>query len=125
VLIYAQKGSGKRSNLFTDYTFGVWDGDQLVPFAKAYSGLTDAEIRKVDRFVRDNTLEKFGPVRAVKPLLVFELAFEAIQPSSRHRSGVAVRFPRISRWREDKKPEDADSLETIKEMLNAYQSAAP
>ena len=123
VLIYAQKGSGKRSNLFTDYTFGVWDGDQLVPFAKAYSGLTDAEIRKVDRFVRDNTLEKFGPVRAVKPELVFELAFEAIQPSSRHRSGVAVRFPRISRWRDDKKPEDADSLETIKEMLNAYRSA--
>jgi DNA ligase 1 len=123
VLIYAQKGSGKRSNLFTDYTFGVWDGDQLVPFAKAYSGLTDAEIKKVDRFVRDNTLEKFGPVRAVKPELVFELAFEAIQPSSRHRSGVAVRFPRISRWREDKKPQDADSLETIKEMLSAYQSA--
>jgi DNA ligase-1 len=123
VLIYAQKGSGKRSNLFTDYTFGVWDGDQLVPFAKAYSGLTDAEIRKVDRFVRDNTLEKFGPVRAVQPELVFELAFEAIQPSSRHRSGVAVRFPRISRWREDKKPADADSLETIKEMLNIYQSA--
>lgn len=122
VLIYAQKGSGKRSNLFTDYTFGVWDGDQLVPFAKAYSGLTDAEIRKVDRFVRDNTLEKFGPVRAVKPELVFELAFEAIQPSNRHRSGVAVRFPRISRWREDKKPGDADSLETIKEMLAAYQS---
>ena len=125
VLIYAQKGSGKRSNLFTDYTFGVWDGDQLVPFAKAYSGLTDAEIRKVDRFVRDNTLEKFGPVRAVRPELVFELAFEAIQPSSRHRSGVAVRFPRISRWREDKKPEDADSLETIKEMLTAYRSSAP
>lgn len=125
VLIYAQKGSGKRSNLFTDYTFGVWDGDQLVPFAKAYSGLTDAEIRKVDRFVRDNTLEKFGPVRAVKPELVFELAFEAIQPSSRHRSGVAVRFPRISRWREDKKPQDADSLETIKEMLNAYRAETP
>ena len=123
VLIYAQKGSGKRSNLFTDYTFGVWDADQLVPFAKAYSGLTDAEIRKVDRFVRDNTLEKFGPVRAVKPELVFELAFEAIQPSTRHRSGVAVRFPRISRWRDDKKAEDADSLETIQEMLRAYQTA--
>ncbi len=123
VLIYGQKGSGKRSNLFTDYTFGVWDGDQLVPFAKAYSGLTDAEIRKVDRFVRDNTLEKFGPVRAVKPELVFELAFEAIQKSSRHRSGVAVRFPRISRWREDKTAKDADSLQTIQEMLDAYQSA--
>lgn len=119
VLIYAQKGSGKRSNLFTDYTFGVWNKDELVPFAKAYSGLTDAEIRRVDRFVRDNTIEKFGPVRAVKPELVFELAFEAIQKSARHKSGVAVRFPRISRWREDKKIADADSLETIQEMLNA------
>ena len=123
VLIYAQKGSGKRSNLFTDYTFGVWKGDELVPFAKAYSGLTDAEIRKVDRFVRDNTLETFGPVRSVKPQLVFELAFEAIQRSTRHKSGVAVRFPRIARWREDKQIKDADSLETIFEMLDAYQSA--
>jgi len=125
VMIYAQKGNGKRSNLFTDYTFGVWKGDELVPFAKAYSGLTDAEIRKVDRWVRDNTLETFGPVRAVKPELVFELAFEAIQPSSRHKSGIAVRFPRIARWRDDKKPEDADSLETIKEMLNAFEAEHP
>ena len=124
VMIYAQKGSGKRSNLFTDYTFGVWKGDELVPFAKAYSGLNDAEIRKVDRFVRDNTLETFGPVRSVKPELVFELAFEAIQRSTRHKSGVAVRFPRISRWRDDKRAEDADSLETVFEMLDAYQSAA-
>ena len=123
VLIYAQKGSGKRSNLFTDYTFAVWKGDELVPFAKAYSGLTDAEIRKVDRFVRNNTLETFGPVRAVKPELVFELAFEAIQRSTRHKSGVAVRFPRIARWREDKKIADADSIETIYEMLEAYQNA--
>jgi DNA ligase-1 len=123
VLIYAQKGSGKRSNLFTDYTFAVWKGDELVPFAKAYSGLTDAEIRKVDRFVRDNTIETFGPVRSVKPELVFELAFEAIQRSTRHKSGVAVRFPRIARWREDKKPADADSLETIHEMLDALQNA--
>jgi DNA ligase 1 len=122
VLIYAQKGSGKRSNLFTDYTFGVWNGDELVPFAKAYSGLNDVEIRKVDRFVRDNTVETFGPVRSVKPQLVFELAFEAIQRSTRHKSGVAVRFPRIARWREDKQIEDADSLETIYEMLDAYQS---
>jgi DNA ligase-1 len=120
VMIYAQKGNGKRSNLFTDYTFGVWNGDELVPFAKAYSGLTDAEIRKVDRWVRDNTLETFGPVRAVKSELVFELAFEAIQPSSRHKSGIAVRFPRISRWRDDKRPEEADSLQTIKEMLDAF-----
>ena len=124
VLIYAQKGSGKRSNLFTDYTFAVWKGDELVPFAKAYSGLTDAEIRKVDRFVRDNTIEKFGPVRAVKAELVFELGFEAIQRSTRHKSGVAVRFPRILRWRDDKLPRDADSLETIHEMLDAYQNAA-
>jgi len=123
VLIYAQKGSGKRSNLFTDYTFAVWKGDELVPFAKAYSGLTDVEIRKVDRFVRDNTMETFGPVRSVKPELVFELAFEAIQRSTRHKSGVAVRFPRIARWREDKTIKDADSLETIQEMLDTYQSA--
>ncbi|MFL6468981.1 MAG: ATP-dependent DNA ligase [Pyrinomonadaceae bacterium] len=124
VLIYAQKGSGKRSNLFTDYTFGVWKGDELVPFAKAYSGLNDVEIRKVDRFVRDNTIESFGPVRSVKPELVFELAFEAIQRSPRHKSGVAVRFPRIARWRDDKRIEDADSLETVYEMLDAYQMAA-
>ncbi len=123
VLIYAQKGSGKRSNLFTDYTFAVWKGEELVPFAKAYSGLTDAEIRKVDRFVRDNTIETFGPVRSVKPELVFELAFEAIQRSTRHKSGVAVRFPRISRRREDKLAKNADSLQTINEMLDAYQSA--
>jgi len=122
VLIYAQKGSGKRSNLFTDYTFAVWKGDELVPFAKAYSGLTDAEIRKVDRFIRDNTVETFGPVRSVKPELVFELAFEAIQRSTRHKSGVAVRFPRISRWREDKKIKDADSLHTIYDMLDAFQN---
>jgi DNA ligase-1 len=122
VLIYAQKGSGKRSNLFTDYTFGVWKGDELVPFAKAYSGLNDAEIRKVDRFVRDNTIDTFGPVRAVKPQLVFELAFEAIQRSTRHKSGVAVRFPRIARWRDDKKIEDADSLDTIFEMLDSFQN---
>jgi DNA ligase 1 len=121
VLIYAQKGSGKRSNLFTDYTFAVWNGDELVPFAKAYSGLTDAEIRRVDRFVRDNTVDKFGPVRSVKPELVFELGFEAIQKSSRHKSGVAVRFPRILRWRDDKTPREADSLETIHQMLDMYQ----
>ncbi|MEP6946714.1 MAG: ATP-dependent DNA ligase [Acidobacteriota bacterium] len=123
VLIYAQKGSGKRSNLYTDYTFAVWKGDELVPFAKAYSGLTDAEIRKVDRFVRENTLETFGPVRSVKAELVFELGFEALNRSTRHKSGVAVRFPRILRWRTDKTVRDADSLDTIYEMLDAYQSA--
>jgi len=117
VLIYAQPGTGKRATLYTDYTFGVWDGDQLVPFAKAYSGLTDAEIREVDAFIRRNTVEKFGPVRTVKPELVFELAFEAIQRSSRHKSGLAVRFPRILRWRTDKRMEEADSLETIRALL--------
>jgi DNA ligase-1 len=119
VLIYAQKGSGKRSNLFTDYTFAVWRDGELVPFAKAYSGLTDAEIRRVDNFVRRNTIETFGPVRSVTPQLVFELAFEAIQRSTRHKSGVAVRFPRISRWREDKTIKDADSLESIHALLEA------
>ncbi|MDY3554507.1 ATP-dependent DNA ligase [Gemmata sp. JC717] len=118
VLIYAQSGHGKRSGLYTDYTFGVWDGGALVPFAKAYSGLTDAEIRKVDAFIRANTLEKFGPVRTVKPELVFELGFEGIQASSRHKSGVAVRFPRMLRWRTDKKPEEADTLDRVKGLLN-------
>ncbi len=117
VLIYAQRGSGRRASLYTDYTFGVWDGDKLVPFAKAYSGLTDEEIRQVDAFVRHNTLERFGPVRVVKPELVFELAFEGIQRSSRHKSGIAVRFPRMARWRTDKKPAEADSLETIRALL--------
>jgi DNA ligase-1 len=119
VLIYAQRGSGKRASLYTDYTFGVWQDGKLVPFAKAYSGLTDEEIRRVDSFVRRNTLEKFGPVRTVKPELVMELAFEGIQISSRHKSGVAVRFPRISRWRHDKKVDDADSLDSVKAMINA------
>jgi DNA ligase-1 len=117
VLIYAQRGSGRRASLYTDYTFGVWDGDKLVPFAKAYSGLTDDEIRQVDAFVRNNTVERFGPVRVVKPELVFELAFEGIQRSTRHRSGIAVRFPRMARWRNDKKAADADSLETIRSLL--------
>ena len=119
VLIYAQRGTGKRASLYTDYTFGVWDGDHLVPFAKAYSGLTDAEIRQVDAFVRRNTTEKFGPVRTVKPELVFELAFEAIQRSSRHKSGIAVRFPRMLRWRTDKPITEADSLDTIRALLPA------
>jgi DNA ligase-1 len=117
VLIYAQPGNGRRASLFTDYTFGVWDQGSLVPFAKAYSGLTDEEIRQVDAFVRNNTIEKFGPVRRVKPELVFELAFEGIQLSSRHRSGIAVRFPRMARWRTDKKAEEADTIETIRALL--------
>ncbi|QEG23034.1 ATP-dependent DNA ligase [Mariniblastus fucicola] len=117
VLIYAQRGHGRRASLYTDYTFAVWQDAELVPFAKAYSGLTDAEIRKVDAFVRKNTNQKFGPVRSVTPQLVFELAFENIQTSTRHKSGVAVRFPRINRWRHDKQPADADRLETILEMV--------
>ena len=122
VLLYAQKGTGKRANLFTDYTFAVWKEGELVPFAKAYSGLTDKEIRRVDKFVRENTKESFGPVRSVTPQLVFELAFEAIQKSSRHKSGVAVRFPRILRWRDDKKIEEADSLDAIHALLESYEA---
>lgn len=119
VLIYAQPGTGRRAGLFTDYTFGVWDGDRLVPFAKAYSGLTDEEIRRVDAFVRRNTLEKFGPVRVVRPELVFELAFEGIQLSTRHKSGVAVRFPRMARWRTDKTAADADTLDRVRALISA------
>ena len=123
VLIYAQRGSGRRAGLYTDYTFALWrdgeDGRELVPFAKAYSGLTDAEIAEVDRFVRANTEDRFGPVRAVRPELVMELAFESIQASTRHKSGVAVRFPRILRWRRDKGIDDADALETLRAMIAA------
>ncbi|MCY2976225.1 MAG: ATP-dependent DNA ligase [Planctomycetota bacterium] len=117
VLIYAQKGHGKRSGLYTDYTFALWDGDRLVPFAKAYSGLDDREIKKIDRFVRQNTKEAFGPVRSVAPALVMELAFEGLQISSRHKSGIATRFPRIVRWRHDKKPEDANTLNELMGLL--------
>jgi DNA ligase-1 len=117
VLIYAQKGHGKRADLFTDYTFGVWDGEVLVSFAKAYSGLTAAEIREVDAYVKKNTKEKFGPVRTVTPGLVFEIAFEGIQASPRHKSGIALRFPRIARWRKDKTIEQANSIQDLKALL--------
>ncbi len=117
VMIYAQKGHGRRADLYTDYTFAVWDGDKLVPFAKAYSGLTDAEIGKVDYFIKRNTLEKFGPVRTVKPELVFEIGFEGINKSSRHKSGIALRFPRILRWRHDKPKEEADTIESLRALL--------
>ena len=117
VLMYAQRGSGKRASLYTDYSFGVWDGDKLSVFAKAYTGLTDAEIRKVDAFVRRNTLERFGPVRTVKPELVFEIAFEGVQRSTRHKIGLSVRFPRINRLRNDKKPQEADTIETLRALL--------
>ncbi|MDB5203319.1 MAG: ATP-dependent ligase LigC [Ferruginibacter sp.] len=122
VMIYAQKGHGRRSNLYTDYTFAVKDGDKLVSFAKAYSGLTDKEFAQVDSFVKRNSIEKFGPVRTVKPELVFELAFEGIAASNRHKSGVALRFPRISRWRKDKKADEINSLEDLKDMLRAYNN---
>ena len=117
VLIYAQAGSGRRANLFTDYTFAVWRGEDLVPIAKAYSGLSDQEIQTLDRWIRKNTQERFGPVRQVVPHHVFELAFEGINASTRHKSGVALRFPRIARWRNDKTPEDADSLTQVKNLL--------
>jgi DNA ligase 1 len=119
VMIYAQAGHGRRASLHTDYTFAVWDDGVLVPFAKAYSGLTDAEIRELDRWIRANTVEKYGPVRHVKPVHVFELGFEGIQPSPRHKSGVAVRFPRILRWRTDKSPDEADTLATLRALMGS------
>ena len=120
VMIYAQQGSGRRANLFTDFTFAVWDGDALVPFTKAYSGLTDAEFDKITRWVRRNTVERYGPVRQVTPHHVFEIAFEGIQASPRHKSGVALRFPRMSRWRHDKPKDEANTLADLKDMLAAY-----
>jgi DNA ligase 1 len=123
VMIYAQKGHGRRSNLYTDYTFAVKDGDKLTTFAKAYSGLTDEEFAQVDNFVKRNSIEKFGPVRTVKPELVFEIAFEGIAASNRHKSGVALRFPRINRWRKDKKAEEINTLDDLKKMLEMYGKA--
>jgi DNA ligase-1 len=120
VMVYAQKGHGRRSSLYTDYTFAVRNGDQLLTFTKAYSGLTDKEFSEVDHFIKRNSIEKFGPVRTVKPELVFEIAFEGIAESKRHKSGVALRFPRISRWRKDKKPEEINTLEDLKKMLEVY-----
>lgn len=119
ILIYAQSGHGRRANLFTDYTFAVWDEGVLVPFTKAYSGLTDKELLQIDHWIKRNTLEKFGPVRSVKPELVFELAFEGINVSSRHKSGIALRFPRILRWRKDKPPVEAN---TKQDLLNLIKS---
>jgi DNA ligase 1 len=121
VLMYAQPGHGRRASLHTDYTFAVWDDGQLVPFAKAYTGLTDDELRELDSWIRRNTVEKFGPVRAVKPEHVFELGFEGIQASPRHKSGVAVRFPRMLRWRTDKRPDEADTLATLRSLMDAAE----
>jgi DNA ligase-1 len=120
VLVYAQKGHGRRSSLFTDYTFALWDQDNLVPFAKAYSGLTDSEIREVDAIIKSNVREKFGPVRGVAPIMVMELAFESIQLSNRHKSGFAVRFPRIVRWRKDKLARDANCLNDLRNLVRSY-----
>lgn len=122
VLTYAMRGHGRRSNLFTDYTFALWQNQEdgtreLVTFAKAYSGLTDAEFRKVDDFIKKNTLERFGPVRSVTPQLVFEIGFEGIALSKRHKSGIATRFPRILRWRMDKKIDEANSIDDLKSMI--------
>jgi DNA ligase-1 len=119
VMVYAQYGHGQRAGLYTDYTFAVWDHDQLVPVAKAYSGLAQEEIREVDRFIRTHSTAKFGPVRQVEPTLVFELAFEGIQASPRHKSGIALRFPRIARWRQDKPAAEADTLESLRQLLAA------
>ena len=117
VMIYAQKGSGRRANFFTDYTFAVRDGDKLITIAKAYSGLTDKEIKEVNSFVVKNAVEKFGPVRTVKPELVFEIAFEGIAESKRHKAGLALRFPRIARWRKDKKADEINTLEDLRQLL--------
>jgi DNA ligase-1 len=122
VLIYAQPGSGRRASLLTDYTFGVWDGGELVPIAKAYSGLSNDEIDEMDRWIRRHTRERFGPVRHVEPLHVFELGFEGIARSSRHRSGIAVRFPRMLRWRRDKTPEEADTLDNVRKLLESVEA---
>ena len=120
VMIYAQAGSGRRANLFTDYTFAVWNGNELTPFTKAYSGLTDSEFRTITAWVRKNTLQKFGPVRQVPPEHVFEIAFEGIQASPRHKSGVALRFPRMLRWRHDKPASEANTLDDLNRMLQTY-----
>ncbi|MFO7771361.1 MAG: ATP-dependent DNA ligase, partial [Roseovarius gahaiensis] len=120
VMIYAQQGHGRRANLFTDFTFAVWDGNDLVPFTKAYSGLTDAEFRQITAWVRKNTLQRFGPVRQVRPEHVFEIAFEGIAPSPRHKSGVALRFPRMKRWRHDKPVAEANTLQDLRDMLAQF-----
>ncbi|MBM0742575.1 ATP-dependent DNA ligase [Phormidium sp. CLA17] len=117
VLIYAQAGTGKRANLFTDYTFALWQGEELVPFAKAYSGLDNKEIDELDKWIRKHTIEKFGPVRSVEPIQVFEIGFEGISQSKRHKSGISVRFPRILRWRKDKPAQEADAIAAAIQLL--------
>jgi len=130
VMVNAQRGHGKRAGLFSDYSFALWDGPpppggdgQLVTVAKAYSGLTNDELEQVDAWVRRNTVERRGPVHLVEPAQVFELAFEGVRESARHRSGLAVRFPRMNRWRTDKQPEEADQLDTLRAMLHTPEVA--
>ena len=123
VMLYAQPGHGRRSNLYTDYTFGVWSGAELVPVAKAYSGLSNAEIAELDRWIRAHTTEKFGPVRQVEHTQVFELAYEGIAASTRHKSGIALRFPRIARWRTDKPASEADTLSDLQRVLESHLAA--
>ena len=150
VLVYAQAGHGRRASVYTDYSFAVWSREprdaaeaaavveaiarrepaqpgalQLVPFAKAYSGLTDEEFRRIDAIIRRTTIEKFGPVRSLKPTLVFELGFEGINRSTRHKSGIAVRFPRMLRIRDDKPLHEADTLQTLEALLGLAGGAAP
>ena len=125
VMIYAQAGHGRRATLYTDFTFAVRDGDDLVPFTKAYSGLTDAEFRQITDWVRKNTLERFGPVRRVVPELVFEIAFEGIQASPRHKSGIALRFPRMARWRQDKPVVEIDTIQTLRALLATQRGFSP
>ncbi|MAY88892.1 MAG: ATP-dependent DNA ligase [Pseudooceanicola sp.] len=120
VMIYAQSGSGRRANLFTDFTFAVWNGNELVPFTKAYSGLSDTEFRQITNWVRKNTQQKFGPVRQVTPEHVFEIAFEGIHESPRHKSGLALRFPRMARWRQDKPVQEANTLDDLRAILAQY-----
>jgi DNA ligase-1 len=124
VMIYAQPGHGRRSNLYTDYTFGVWREGELVPVTKAYSGLSNSEIAELDKWIRAHTLEKFGPVRAVEPTQVFELGYEGIAASTRHKSGIALRFPRILRWRTDKPAREADTLQNLQAVLDAHRERA-
>ena len=123
VLIYAQPGSGKRASLLTDYTFGVWDNGELIPVAKAYTGLSNDEIAEMDKWIRRHTVERFGPVRHVEPVHVFELGFEGIARSSRHRSGIAMRFPRMLRWRKDKPVAEADTLDNVRRLLESVESS--
>jgi DNA ligase-1 len=120
VMVYAQSGSGRRANLFTDFTFAVKNGNELVPFTKAYSGLTDAEFRQITAWVNKHTVQKFGPVRQVEPIQVFEIGFEGIQASPRHKSGVALRFPRMLRWRKDKPVDEINTLDDLRDLLAAH-----